>query len=395
MKSLKCLYIHDHTFKNKGNEFYSEGKITDAVFSRYVELTDQLVVFSRMEGALNTDKLIKITANNVYFSPVSGRNFSKIFTKNFFKNFKLAVLLIKKSDFIVVRLPSFLGIFVLLLNILFQKKYFVELVGDPKEALLTSRGKINIFFKFFIIVFTFLNTVFVKKAHGVIYVTKSALQQQYPNYSLQDYASNVEVNVSKKSLSLDDYAVKSMFFKIGLIGSFNNSYKGIDDAINAIQILSEKGINVKFHILGSGKLKSDYKKIINGLNLTNNIKFDGVLSGGNEVNLWLDSLDLYIQPSRTEGLPRSLIEAMARGLPAVASNVGGIPELLTSDHLVQANSPHELAAKIEKFINSQQLRYEQGKKNYNKAKEYDSSVLKLRRAKFWNQAKAIVEKDLK
>lgn len=107
MKSLKCLYIHDHTFKNKGNEFYSEGKITDAVFSRYVELTDQLVVFSRMEGALNTDKLIKITANNVYFSPVSGRNFSKIFTKNFFKNFKLAVLLIKKSDFIVVRLPVF------------------------------------------------------------------------------------------------------------------------------------------------------------------------------------------------------------------------------------------------------------------------------------------------
>lgn len=151
-----------------------------------------------------------------------------------------------------------------------------------------------------------MNTVFVKKAHGVIYVTKSALQQQYPNYSLQDYASNVEVNVSKKSLSLDDYAVKSMFFKIGLIGSFNNSYKGIDDAINAIQILSEKGINVKFHILGSRKLKSDYKKIINGLNLTNNIKFDGVLSGGNEVNSWLDSLDLYIQPSRTEGLPRSL-----------------------------------------------------------------------------------------
>lgn len=86
---------------------------------------------------------------------------------------------------------------------------------------------------------------------------------------------------------------------------------------------------------------------------------------------------------------------MARGLPAVASNVGGIPQLLTSDHLVQANSPHELAAKIEKFINSQQLRYMSREKNYNKAKEYDSSVLKLRRAKFWNQAKAIVEKDLK
>ncbi|WP_411689990.1 glycosyltransferase family 4 protein [Acinetobacter indicus] len=105
--------------------------------------------------------------------------------------------------------------------------------------------------------------------------------------------------------------------------------------------------------------------------------------------------DLYIQPSRTEGLPRALIEAMARGLPAVATNVGGIPELLPSEFLIPPNAPQELANKIDLLISSQQLRYEQGRANYNKAREYDSEILRQRRTKFWNQAKAIVEKDLK
>ena len=131
------------------------------------------------------------------------------------------------------------------------------------------------------------------------------------------------------------------------------------------------------------------------MGLVDNIIFDDVLSGGTEVNQWLDSLDLYIQPSRTEGLPRALIEAMARGLPAVATNVGGIPELLPSEFLIPPNAPQELANKIELLISSQQLRYEQGRANYNKAREYDSEILRQRRTKFWSQAKAIVEKDLK
>jgi len=395
MSSLKCLYVHDHTFKKVGNDYYSEGKITDAVFARYVSASDKLTVYSRMEETISPTSLTRITVKNVQFCPVVGRNFSRIFSKNLLKNIELALTEIREADFIVVRLPSFLGLFILFFNLFFKKKIFIELVGDAKEALLTSKAHINILFKVFVNLFAFLTAFFIKRADGVIYVTESALQNRYPFSSLQSYASNVEVKIEDKVLDLHIYQNKKPYFKIGMIGSFNNSYKGIDDAIRAVYFLSQKKIDIHLHILGSGKLKSDYLALAQEMNLADNIIFDGVLSGGTEVNQWLDSLDLYIQPSRTEGLPRALIEAMARGLPAVATNVGGIPELLPSEFLIPPNAPQELANKIELLISSQQLRYKQGRANYNKAKEYDSKVLGQRRAKFWSQAKAIVEKDLK
>lgn len=395
MSSLKCLYVHDHTFKKKGNDYYSEGKITDAVFARYVSTLDKLKVYSRMEETILPESLTKITAKNVRFLPVQGQNFSRIFTINLLKNIKSALAEIREADFIVVRLPSFLGIFILFLNLFFKKKYFVELVGDAKEALLTSKVEISFSFKIFVSFFAFLNAFFVKRADGVIYVTESALQNKYPTIALQSYASNVELRIEDKLLNLQTYQNEKSYFKIGMIGSFNNSYKGIDDAIRAVYMLSKKENIVHLHILGSGKLKSEYLAMAKEMGLVDNIIFDDVLSGGAEVNQWLDSLDLYIQPSRTEGLPRALIEAMARGLPAVATNVGGIPELLPSEFLIPPNAPQELANKIELLISSQQLRYEQGRANYNKAREYDSEILRQRRTKFWNQAKAIVEKDLK
>lgn len=394
MSSLKCLYIHDHTFKNKGNHYYSEGKITDSVFSRYVSSADQIVVFSRMEKRVDVKGLTPILSNNVEFSPVFGLSFSKIFTTHLTKNLNLAIHLIKKSDFIVVRLPSFLGVFILIINIFLNKKYYVELVGDPKEALLNSKENVNFLFKFFTYIFTFLNALFIKRADGVIYVTKYDLQKKYPNYLLQGYASNVEIEVEDKEIDLKKNKNRTNF-KIGLIGSFNNTYKAIDDAIKAISLLVQKNYNVSLHILGSGKLKLHYLELAKEMNIEPYIIFDGVLSGGKEVNQWLDSLDIYIQPSRTEGLPRSLIEAMARGLPAIATDVGGIPELLSPRFLIKPNSPRELAMKIQDFIQSESLRNEQSRINYNKAKEYDSKVLKVRREKFWNQARKMVIEELK
>lgn len=50
---------------------------------------------------------------------------------------------------------------------------------------------------------------------------------------------------------------------------------------------------------------------------------------------WIDSLDIYIQPSMQEGLPRALIEAMSRACPAIGSSTGGIPELLPSDAILK------------------------------------------------------------
>jgi glycosyltransferase involved in cell wall biosynthesis len=390
------LYIHDHKFIDLNGIYYSEGKFTTEVFSRYDAFNSDIIVITRIIENNQGRKLNEISNKNVHFKPVKGIGFDSVFTKYLLKNSKVIIQEIKKADALIVRLPSFLGIFVLILNIFFKKKYFVELVGDPQEALITSKKKVGFLFKCFIYIFSAFNKFFVKKADGVIYVTQYDLQKRYPTKKLQTYASNVEVNIKPLNLSLDEYTLKNeKNIKVGLIGSFNNEYKGIDTALKAIHLLKQKDCIVQLHILGSGKLKDYYLEMAKELKIAGQIYFDGSLAGGEAVLKWLKDLDLYIQPSRTEGLPRALIEAMSVGLPAVATKVGGIPELLPDEFLVPSNNSLELAEKIKMLMYSQQLRYEQGKANYEKAKEYDSQILRERRIKFWSQAKTIVEKDFK
>lgn len=396
MNNSYILYIHDHKFLCLNEKYYSEGKFTTEVFSRYDRLNSDINVLSRVVESRQGNNLNQVSNKNIHFIPVKGISFFSIFSKYLFQNITMTVKEIQKADALIVRLPSFLGIFVLILNLFFQKKYFIELVGDPQEALITSKKKVGFLFKYFIYIFSAFNKFFVKKADGVIYVTQYDLQKRYPTKKLQTYASNVEVNIKPLNLSLDEYTLKNeKNIKVGLIGSFNNEYKGIDTALKAIHLLKQKDCIVQLHILGSGKLKDYYLEMAKELKIAGQIYFDGSLAGGEAVLKWLKDLDLYIQPSRTEGLPRALIEAMSVGLPAVATKVGGIPELLPDEFLVPSNNSLELAEKIKMLIHSQQLRYEQGKANYEKAKEYDSQILRERRIKFWSQAKTIVEKDFK
>ena len=73
------------------------------------------------------------------------------------------------------------------------------------------------------------------------------------------------------------------------------------------------------------------------------VRFRGCVD---DVNSELASFDIFVQPSRSEGLPLSVLEAMAMGLPIIATSVGGIPEAIRSGEnglLIPSESPQELA----------------------------------------------------
>src|SRR6202042_2877537 len=76
------------------------------------------------------------------------------------------------------------------------------------------------------------------------------------------------------------------------------------------------------------------------------VEFVGSVTAGEPVRHELDQADLFILPSRAEGVPRAMLEAMARGLPCIGSSIGGIPELLHKEDLVPADDPAALAKVI-------------------------------------------------
>ena len=96
-----------------------------------------------------------------------------------------------------------------------------------------------------------------------------------------------------------------------------------------------------------------------------------------------DSLDIYIQPSKLEGLPRAVIEAMSRGCPVLGSDVGGIPELLDNECLFKKGSSKAIFESLLRMINSDISKY--AKKNYEKANDYLLDKIETKRNNFYEK----------
>ena len=106
-----------------------------------------------------------------------------------------------------------------------------------------------------------------------------------------------------------------------------------------------------------------------------------------------DSIDIYVQPSKQEGLPRAVIEAMSRGIPAIGTNIAGIPELLQRENLFRKGSVKSVKKALKHMVNADLSRY--AEENFEKAKEYRIDVLTNRRNKFYDEFLAARKQEVK
>ncbi len=130
---------------------------------------------------------------------------------------------------------------------------------------------------------------------------------------------------------------------------------GIEDLIEAMRFLPE---NVKLLILGSGSLESDLKLEAKTLKLEARVKFLGFVPHA-KLPQYLRASDIFCRPSLSEGLGNSFLEAMATGLPVVATPVGGIPDFLTDGGtglFCQPHDPESIAVAVRALISNDALR---------------------------------------
>jgi L-malate glycosyltransferase len=147
----------------------------------------------------------------------------------------------------------------------------------------------------------------------------------------------------------------SNVIKLGLVGRLV-PVKRADLFIDAIQLLSERSSGaVKGIIIGDGPLMEELKKQTHEKGLSDLIEFKGfVTNPGQE----LTQLDLLLMPSDHEGIPMVLLESLLAGLPIVAHNVGGIPEILDEGRcglLVDDHSANGYADEASVLINNPEL----------------------------------------
>ena len=135
----------------------------------------------------------------------------------------------------------------------------------------------------------------------------------------------------------------------------------------------EVGSNVKFSLAGDGDLLEECKILIENLGLNDRINIEGWI---NEKKSYLESIDILVQPSLWEAFGLNIVEAAYFGIPCVASNVEGIPEVIVDGEtgfLCNPNDLNEFASRINHLINDENLRLNMGK-NANKFVSHSFSI---------------------
>lgn len=262
--------------------------------------------------------------------------------------------------------------------------YAVEVVGDPADTFAkgASKGALRPVIK---AIFTALLRYQCRHAGAVSYVTRAALQQRYPpgTQAFHTYYSSI-------CLHDDDYKKVSTYFvtrppQLLCIGNLSQPYKGCDTMLQALQKFQQQRETVQLTWVGGGALQPYYEALAQQLGVAHMVTFTGNVACRVRMRQLLDACDLFVLPSRQEGLPRVLIEAMARSRLCVATRVGGVPELLPANRIVNRDDPAGLMHAIQACLAmtaSEQLTEAHG--HYERAQHYHDRVLQQRRVELYH-----------
>lgn len=160
--------------------------------------------------------------------------------------------------------------------------------------------------------------------------------------------------------------------------------KGHHVLIEAMAELGRRGESeITLDIVGPGSQIEPLKQLCGKLGLVNHVCLLGKIPPGEPVRDVLDRADLFVLPSLTEGMPRALLEAMARGVPAIGSRAGGIVELLPPESLVEPGDVKALAEKIAMVLAVPERLADMSQKGVAVARKYSQNVMDARKRKFW------------
>ncbi len=242
-----------------------------------------------------------------------------------------------------------------------------------------------------------------RQASAVAYVTERALQNRYPGGGhpagmsdvqsppdLRDCPTVFTTHYSSVELSREDSVAthrrtgdRLCQNRLVSVGSMTQMYKAPDVLIRAVAECAAGGLDLSLELIGEGKYRCEMQRLAQTLGVGGRVHFLGQLPAGAAVRERLDNADLFVLASRCEGLPRAVIEAMARSLPCIGSAVGGIPELLDPEDLVEPGDVAALARRIREVLTAPGRMTRMSARNLQKAQEYCEEVLEPRRRAFY------------
>ena len=379
---MKVLFVHDGPILcNEAQNVFYGVHYTDEIIERYSFFGDEVSFLMRHKVVSDEDGERYTKISHPAFRFISVPNFKSISTMSLkAKAEGIIENAVKNHDIILLRLPSANGVLAYKYAKKFNKPVFVEVVACVYDALWNYdwRGKLLANYK----MAKYKNLI--KDVPHALYVTQHFLQDRYPTKGKSIGCSDVVLKHFDESIlekRLQKQKNGDSVITLGTVAAIDVPYKGQADVIKALYLLKQKGLtNYAYKIVGQGN-PDTLQGVIDKYNLNDQVEIVGSLPHS-KVFDFLDSLDIYIQPSKQEGLPRSVIEALSRACPVLATNIAGNPELVDKEALYKAGDVNKLVSLLE---NPRNLPLETwAKNNFERAYQYTDEVLSSRRLSFYD-----------
>ena len=280
------------------------------------------------------------------------------------------------TDAVILRVPSAIAKHMEPLLRRQRRPYGVQVVGDPADVFGAIRHPLAPLLRWW---FPRMQRRQCAGAAAASYVTEKALQRRYPCGGYSTYSSDVELTADAVAPAPRAPAPGQSSFTLLNVGSLDQLYKAPDVLIDAVASLVKEGLDLRLVFVGDGRFRAELEERARGRGVGGRVAFRGKLPAGPAVRAELDKADLYVHPSRTEGLPRAIVEAMARGLPAIGSTVGGIPELLDPQDMVPPDDVAALAGLIRAVLGDPARMASMAARNLARAADFGDEVLRERR----------------
>ena len=389
---IKGMFTFDGPIYKDVNGVYCSVTLTNEMFSRFFAVVDTLYVVVRTFESdktyselnlkpLNTDNMVMVDVPNI----VSAKGL--VLLKN---KFKVDIKsMVEEMDMIFARMPSITSNSIIEIARASKKPYLVEVGGCAWDSYWNHglSGKVVAPYMYL------CARKNIKEAAFATYVTKKFLQRRYPNKGVNTNCSNVYLT------PVDEEILKERLKKIEAtdlthpvfgqaVNSIDVKYKGEHLILRAMKDLKERGIIAEFQVAGSGTgdfLKAEAERY----GVTEQLKLLGTLQKP-EMLEWLKSIDVYTQPSKQEGLPRSVIEAMSFGCVAVGSDLAGIPELLDKECLFNPDKNDQIVKAL-LWVLARKNMIAQAKVNFERAKEYNLADIEQRRKRIFEEYRSFIE----
>ena len=380
------LSCDEYCYFYNGRYYVSDNGIT--FINRYLAAFNEIFIAFRTKVVSSHEHIVSrnlVDSNRIHFINIPFFQGPMQFLLKYFALKRGISKEIEKCDFAILRIPSATA-FVVFQEIRKRRiPYATEVVFDCYDEMRAASDFKNRF------IWKCLHSLQVRacnNALGVSCVTEKYLQKRYfptrPN-AITSHYSSIELT-EDFFLHPRKYPAKSVFRLVHVANQIQyNGRKGHNELIKVLSRLNANGKRAEIVFIGEDYFNGIEKlrSLVVNMGVADDVIFTGYLNK-QELRNELVNADIAVLPTKAEGLPRVVIEAMALGLPCITSPVSGNPELINEQFLIEYDNINGMADACMKFISDKTLYEQESLENFEKSRQYSATILNPRRTKFYN-----------